>query len=128
MGWAGIHRSVDDIEIDQRIGQRIRERRIVLGLNQTRLGAGLGVSFQQIQKYENGSNRMGAGMLYGCAQLLDVPPEYFVEGLERSDSGTPDETRSDEAMKLARAYYSINDPVYRKRIWRLVQALARSGS
>ncbi len=119
-------RSVDEIEIDQRIGRRIRERRVVLGLNQTKLADGLGVSFQQIQKYEDGSNRMGAGMLYGCAQLLDVPPEYFFEGLERSDSGTPDVTKSDEAMKLTRAYYSINDPVYRKRIWRLVQALARS--
>ncbi len=104
-------RSVDEIEIDQRIGRRIRERRVVLGLNQTKLADGLGIAFQQIQKYEKGHDRMGAGMLYGCAQLLDVPPEYFFEGLERSDSGTPDETRSDEAMKLARAYYSINDPV-----------------
>ncbi len=122
------HRSSSDIEIDQRIGQRIRERRIVLGLNQTKLADGLGISFQQLQKYEKGFDRMGAGMLYGCAQLLDVPPEYFFEGLDSSDSGTPDETRSDEAMKLVRAYYSINDPVYRKRISRLVQALARSGS
>ncbi len=120
------HRSSSDIEIDQRIGRRIRERRVVLGLNQTKLAGGLGVSFQQIHKYEDGSSRMGAGMLYGCAQLLDVPPEYFFEGLERSDSGTPDETRSDEAMKLARTYYSIGDPTERKRIWRLVQALARS--
>ncbi len=119
-------RSVDDIEIDRRIGRRIHERRVVLGLNQTALAARLGISFQQLQKYEDGSNRMGAGMLYGCAQLLDVPPEYFFEGLEGSNSGTPDVTKSDEAMKLVRAYYSINDPVYRKRIWRLVQALARS--
>ncbi len=119
-------RSSSDIEIDQRIGRRIRERRVVLGLNQTKLADGLGVSFQQVQKYEDGSNRMGAGMLYGCAQLLDVPPEYFFEGLESSDRGTPDVTKSDEAMKLARAYYSINDPVYRQRIWKVVQALARS--
>ncbi len=120
------HRSSSEIEIDRRIGQRIRERRVVLGLNQTKLAAGLGISFQQLQKYERGHSRMGVGLLYACAQLLDVPPEYFFEGPEGSDSGTPDETRSNEAMKLARAYYSINDPVYRKRIWRLVQALARS--
>ncbi len=119
-------RSVDEIEIDQRIGQRIHERRVVLGLNQTKLAAGLGISFQQIQKYEKGHDRMGAGLLYGCAQLLDVPPEYFFEGLEGSDSGTPDVTKSDEAMKLTRAYYRINDPVYRQRIWKVVQALARS--
>ncbi len=97
-----------------------------MGLNQTQLADGLGISFQQFQKYERGLSRMGVGMLYGCAQLLDVPPEYFFEGLEHSGSRTPDKTRSDEAMKLARAYYSINDPVYRKRIWKVVQALARS--
>ncbi len=119
-------RSVDEIEIDRRIGQRIRERRVVLGLNQTALAARLGISFQQLQKYEDGSNRMGAGMLYGCAQLLGVRPEYFFEGLERPNSGTPDVTKSDEALKLTRAYYSIGDPTERKRIWRLVQALARS--
>ncbi len=119
-------RSSSEIEIDQRIGRRIHERRVVLGLNQTKLADGLGISFQQLQKYEKGGNRIAAGRLYGCAQLLDVPPEYFFEGLEGSDSGTPDETRSDEAMKLTRAYYRIGDPTERKRIWRLVQALARS--
>ena len=120
------HRSSREIEIDQRIGQRIRERRVVLGLSQIDLGDGLGISFQQIQKYETGHNRIAAGRLYGCAQLLDVPPEYFFEELERSNSRTPDETRSDEAMKLARAYYRIVDPKHRQRISRLVQALARS--
>ncbi len=121
-------RSSSEVDFDRHVGQRIRERRIVLGLSQTKLADGLGITFQQIQKYENGHNRIAAGRLYGCAQLLGVRPEYFFEGLERADRATPDETRSDEAMKLARAYYSINDPVYRKRIWRLVQALARSGS
>ncbi len=119
-------RSVDEIEIDGRIGRRIHERRVVLGLNQTKLADGLGISFQQFQKYERGFNRITAGRLYDCAQLLDVRPEYFFEGLEGSDSGTPDETRSDEALKLTRAYYSIGDPTERKRIWMLVQALARS--
>ncbi len=117
-------RSSSEIEIDQRIGQRIRERRVVLGLNQTKLADGLGITFQALQKYEKGHTRIAAGRLYGCAQLLDVPPEYFFEGLEGSD--TPDVMKSDEAMKLTRAYYSIEDPKYRKRIWRLVRALARS--
>ena len=119
-------RSVNEIEIDGRIGRRIHERRVVLGLNQTALAARLGISFQQLQKYEDGSNRMGAGMLYGCAQLLDVPPEYFFEGLEGSNSGTPDVTKSDEALKLTRAYYSIGDPTERSHVRQLVQALARS--
>ncbi len=117
-------RSGDEIEIDKRIGQRIRERRIVLGLSQTELADGLGITFQQLQKYENGSNRIAAGRLYGCAQLLDVPPEYFFEGLEGSD--TPDETRSNEALKLTRAYYCISDPTERLHVRKLVQALARS--
>ncbi len=121
-------RSSSEIEIDQRIGRRIHERRVVLGLNQTALAARLGISFQQLQKYEDGSNRMGAGMLYGCAQLLDVPPEYFFEGLEGSNSGTPDVTKSDEALKLTRAYYRISDPTERFRVRQLVQAIARSGS
>ncbi len=115
-----------DVEIDQHIGQRVRERRTVLGLSQTVLADGLGITFQQLQKYEKGSNRIAAGRLYGCAQLLKVPPAFFFEGLEGSDSGTPDATRSDEALELARAYYSIDDPAQRRRVRELVRALARS--
>ena len=119
-------RRPEDVEIDQHIGQRVRERRIVLGLSQTVLADGLGITFQQLQKYEKGSNRIAAGRLYGCAQLLEVPPAFFFEGLEDSDSGAPDATRSDEALKLARAYYSIDDPAQRQHVRKLVQAIARS--
>ncbi len=119
-------RSVDEIEIDRRIGQRIRERRVVLGLSQTDLADGLGITFQQLQKYEKGHNRIAAGRLYGCAQLLGVRPEYFFEGLERDDRATPDPKRSDEALKLTRAYHGIADPKHRRQIWRLAQAIARS--
>ncbi len=117
-----------DFEIDKHIGQRVRERRIVLGLSQTVLADGLGITFQQLQKYEKGDNRIAAGRLYGCAELLGVRPEYFFEGLEGSDSGTPDETRSDEALKLARAYYSIHDPAQRQHVRKLIRAIARSDS
>ncbi len=99
-----------------------------MGLSQTALAEGLGIAYQQIQKYEKGFNRISAGRLYGCAELLDVSPEYFFEGLDGSDSGTPDETRSDEAHKLARAYYSIDDPAQRERVRKLVQAIAGSDS
>ena len=119
-------RSISEIEIDRHIGQRVRERRIILGLSQTVLAEGLGISFQQLQKYETGFNRIGAGRLYGCAELLGVRPEYFFEELEGSDSGTPGETRSDEALKLARAHYSIDDPAQRQCVRKLVQAIARS--
>ena len=121
-------RSSSEVDFDRHVGQRIRERRIVLGLSQTDVADGLGISFQQFQKYERGFNRVSAGRLYGCAQLLGVRPEYFFEGLERSDSGTPDETESDEALKLARAYYRISDPTQRSHVRKLVQAIARSGS
>ncbi len=119
-------RSPNEIEIDQHIGQRVRERRIVLGLSQTALADGLGITFQQVQKYETGFDRISAGRLYGCAELLGVRPEYFYEGLEGSDTGTPYKTQSDEAVKLARAYYSIDDPVKRQHVRRLVRAIAGS--
>ena len=99
-----------------------------MGLSQSVLADGLGITFQQLQKYETGHNRIAAGRLYGCAQLLDVPPEYFFEGLEGSKSGTPDRTRSDEALKLARAYYSIDDPARRLHVRNLIRAIARSNS
>ncbi len=119
-------RRPEDFEIDKHIGHRVRERRMVLGLSQSVLANGLGVTFQQLYKYEKGHNRIAAGRLYGCAELLGVPPAYFFEGLEGSDSGTPDETRSDEAIKLARAYYSIDDPAQRQHVRKLVQAIAGS--
>ena len=118
------HRSSNEVDYDKHVGQRIRERRIVLGLSQTDLAEGLGVRFPQIQKYESGFNRVSAGRLYGLAQLLGVSPEYFFEGLEGSDSGSSDETRSDEALKLARAYYGISDPIERLHVRNLVRAIA----
>ncbi len=121
-------RSPNEIEIDQHIGQRVRERRVVLGLSQSVLADGLGIGFRQLQDYEKGHTRIAAGRLYGCAELLDVPPEYFFEGLEGSKSGTPDKTQSDEALKLARAYYSIDDPALRLHVRNLVRAIARSNS
>ncbi len=119
-------RRPEDVEIDQHIGQRVRERRLQLGLSQSVLADGLGISFQQLQKYETGFNRIAAGRLYGCAELLGVTPAYFFEGLEGSDSGTPDEMRSDEALKLARAYYSIDDPALRLHVRKLLRAIAGS--
>ncbi len=119
-------RSAKEIEIDKHIGQRVRERRIVLGLSQTALADGLGITFQQVQKYETGFDRISAGLLYGCAELLGVSPAYFFDRLEGSDSRTPDKTRSDEALKLVRAYYSIDDPARRLRVRTLVRAIARS--
>ena len=119
-------RSSDEIDFDKHVGQRLRGRRVVLRLSLMALADGLGLTYQQVQRYETGFIRISASRLYACAQLLDVPPEYFFEGLDGSDIGTPDETRSDEAMKLARAYYSISDPAQRERVRMLVRAIAAS--
>ncbi len=117
-------RSSDEVKFDKHVGQRLRERRMVLGLSQTALADGLGIAFQQVQKYETGFNRIAAGRLYACAQLLDVPPDFFFEGLEGSDTGTTDETQSDEALDLAQAYYGIDDPAKRLSVRKLVRAIA----
>ena len=67
--------------VDAYVGQRLRQRRTLLGLSQEKLGEAIGVTTQQIQKYETGSNRIGAGRLYQLSQALQVPVSYFFEGL-----------------------------------------------
>ena len=81
-------RSAKEIEIDKHIGQRVRERRIVLGLSQTVLAEGLGISFQQLQKYESGANRISASRLYQIALVLGVPVQYFFQGADTLASKT----------------------------------------
>ena len=74
--------------IDKHVGQRVRERRLQAGLSQLALAGQLGVSFQQLQKYETGRNRISASTLYRLAQLLGVGPAYFFEGYAGSNSET----------------------------------------
>ena len=93
-------RSLIKVDFDKHVGQRIRERRVVLGLSQPALADGLGIIIQQLQNHEKGHNRIAARRIYGCAQLLGVRPEYYCEGLEHSDDRTPDEAKSDEALKV----------------------------
>ena len=66
--------------IDKHVGRRVRMRRKMLAMSQEKLGAALGLSFQQVQKYENGTNRMGAGRLQQMSDILQVPVEFFFEG------------------------------------------------
>src|ERR1041385_4815801 len=67
--------------VDVHVGQRVRMRRVLLGMSQEKLGAALGLTFQQIQKYERGANRIGSGRLYQLAKVLDVPLSYFYDEL-----------------------------------------------
>lgn len=118
-------------EIDVHVGQRVRQRREALGISQGRLAQHLGLTFSQVQKYEKGVNRIGAGRLYLIASYLKVPVQYFVEGLEH---GVPGEARaertgrehSDLAM-LDDAFLSISDLDKRRSLLALVCALAGPG-
>ena len=97
--------------IDAHVGERMRERRLILGMSQEKLGEALGISFQQIQKYERGTNRIGAGRLFTIGQVLGVAVSYFFDGL---DAGVPPErlvTQSRRAAEAARLIDIASDDV-----------------
>ncbi|WP_028032067.1 helix-turn-helix domain-containing protein [Chelativorans sp. J32] len=122
--------------IDVHVGSRIRLRRNMLGISQERLGESLGITFQQIQKYEKGTNRVGASRLQAIASILNAPVSFFFEGApgeEReavaglSEEGTAyvaDFLNSSEGIQLNRAFVKITDPKVRRRVLDLVKALA----
>ena len=113
--------------IDVHVGGRVRLRRILLGMNQMTLGQALGVTFQQIQKNERGTNRIGSSRLYQLCHVLDVPIEYFFEGLEDNTSRqSPDDVMAKtETMKLVRAHFRIRDPKVREALRRMAIAMAK---
>jgi len=110
----------------------------MIGMSQDKLGQTIGLTFQQIQKYEKGTNRIGASRLYQFATVLDVPPGWFFEGLEgqpvEARNGTlleaaPQETPplatfSREDIELLRAFQSVTNPTLRRRVMELVRAMA----
>lgn len=127
--------------VDVHVGSRVRLRRMLVSMSQEALGEQLGLTFQQIQKYEKGSNRIGASRLYQIAQTLNVPVDYFYEGLETSGkqaaSGFSDTPAADfsldflsttEGVALIAAFSAIEDADVRKRVLDLVKALARSSA
>ena len=115
--------------IDVLVGRRARERRTLEGMTQTTVANSLGLTFQQLQKYEKGHNRISASKLYELAQIFDVPVSYFYEGMEEGSSApSPDEALTKrETLELVKAYYSISDPAVRDSIRKLVQAAAKLG-
>ncbi|GIX18131.1 MAG: hypothetical protein KatS3mg119_2317 [Rhodothalassiaceae bacterium] len=125
--------------IDVHVGSRVRLRRTLLGMSQEKLGDALGLTFQQIQKYERGANRIGASRLYKIAKILNVPVSYFYEELpdevEASNRGLSDiapepfevdQLNKRETLELVRAYYRVKDARVRKRIFELIKAIAKS--
>jgi len=125
--------------VDVHVGKRLRLKRTIMGLSQEAIGKAIGVTFQQIQKYERGINRMGASRLYEFAKSLSVPVSYFFEGY--GDELTEDSAvygmaegeapafehenvSSRETMDIMRAYYKVKNPAVRKRIIELIKAVA----
>lgn len=127
--------------IDRHVGTRIRGRRVGLRISQTKLGQAIGVTFQQIQKYESGTNRVGSSNLFKIAKALGVEVSFFFDGLNSEEnllSGNaipglaenPQQSfdanpmNSREAFELMHNYFRIPDPVVRKRLFQLVRILA----
>ena len=122
--------------IDQHVGSRVRMRRMLLGLSQEKLGEKLGVTFQQVQKYEKGMNRIGASRLQRIAEILEVPPSFFFEdakgggeirapGLsEPSSVYVVDFLSTVEGLQLNKAFASIKDQRVRRKVVDLVVAIA----
>ncbi len=126
--------------IDIHVGSRIRLRRNMLGMSQEKLGENLGITFQQIQKYEKGTNRVGASRLQAISSILSVPVAFFFEdapgkengsfgGLAEDNSTTyvVDFLNSSEGLQLNRAFVKINDSKVRRKVVDLVKALAAEG-
>jgi len=121
--------------IDVYVGYRLRQRRVLLGLSQTRLAESLDLTFQQIQKYESGLNRIGASRLYQLACILDTPVGYFFDGIPpslqaqaktptRHDDPGPMPLPTRETLELIRAYQSLPDPQIRRHVHQLLKSLA----
>ena len=117
--------------IDAQVGNRVRIRRMLIGMSQEKLGDLLGLTFQQVQKYEKGVNRIGAGRLFEIARILGVPIDFFYDGVassaENLASATPpvmEFVSSGEGLQLSLAFMKIKDPKVRKRVLDLVKSLA----
>jgi transcriptional regulator with XRE-family HTH domain len=130
--------------VDTHVGARVRLRRTLLGMSQEKLGEAIGLTFQQVQKYERGANRIGASRLFDLSRVLDVPVSFFFDDMQADgdgpppprmaadaeDSGVPvfepDPMARRETLELVRAYYRIGDPAQRKRLLELTKAMANT--
>jgi transcriptional regulator with XRE-family HTH domain len=122
--------------VDMHVGTRVRLRRTLLGMSQEKLAEAIGLTFQQVQKYERGGNRISASRLFDLSRVLDVPVSFFFDGMDEAppvpspmpEQGEPDPMAKRETLELVRAYYRITDPSMRKRIFELTKAVAAGGS
>jgi transcriptional regulator with XRE-family HTH domain len=127
-----VSRTPDPIDIH--VAARLRMRRMLQGVSQEALAARIGVTFQQIQKYEKGQNRIGASRLFQLAQALSAPVDYFFEGLPTEQGETPpvdpavlESLTSPEGMQLHVAFQKIRGAQTRRRIVDLLSSMAEDG-
>src|SRR4030088_2510934 len=122
--------------VDKYVGSRVRMRRIMLGMSQEKLGDALGLTFQQVQKYEKGTNRIGASRLQQISHILQVPVAFFFEGAPNLHGSTEgmkeapspayvsDFLATSEALSLTKPFMRIKEPKLRRRIVDLVEQIA----
>ncbi len=131
--------------VDVHVGARLRQRRTLLGMSQTMLGEAIGLTFQQVQKYESGANRISASRLFGLSRVLDVPIEYFFGDMpatvvasspankkrgraKKLPSYEPNPMARRETLEIVRAYYKITDPEIRKHLFAMTKTLGARSS
>ena len=122
--------------IDKHVGSRVRMRRMMLSMSQEKLGGALGLTFQQVQKYEKGTNRIGASRLQQISHILQVPVAFFFEGattFHPQSDGTreapsptyvADFLATSDGLALTKAFMEIKEPKLRRRIVDLVEEIA----
>lgn len=130
--------------IDEHVGLQLRQRRALMGYSQEKLAEQVGITFQQIQKYENGANRVSASRLYEFSKVLDIPVNFFFENYGSNENriqfgfsdqeqatidggpGQDDVMSKKETLELIRVYYSIQNPKLRKDLFKLVKSMAEN--
>ena len=120
--------------VDVHVGRRLKLRRNLLGITQGKLGEAVGLTFQQIQKYERGANRIGASRLYQFSNILDLPVSFFFDDMPGdietrvAEGDIPSDNKNDvmkrgETQELVELYYNVGSPLLRKRLFEMVKAL-----
>ena len=122
---------------DAYVGSKVRMRRMILGMSQEKLGEQLGITFQQVQKYEKGANRIGASRLQAISQILEMPISYFFPQEPATAGGMGESAQSDyvsdfmmssEGIELNRAFAQIKDPKLRRKVIDLVRTMAATNA
>ena len=112
--------------VDLYVGKKLKSRRISIGLSQEEIGEKVGITFQQIQKYESGANRIAVSRLYEFAQILGIPLGWFVEGYDEGEENNNELIYNNrEMLAFIRLYNSVT-PEIRKKVFQLLQSVAKS--